>query len=588
MSEKKNYIFAEEDKYGIGNQLEDFEYLQFLGGGNKYHYGKVKSKLNNKIYVMKIISNIDTNSLLYKNLQKNLFIIRLLDHPNIIKYYSSFLENNNYHIIMEFAENGNLKNFIKIHKILKKHIDLGKLNEIFYESISGLYYLHENNILHQNISPSSLFINEDGKVKIGALENICVNNKESNYFTKNLIYDHPKLKGYESDIYSLGSVFYHLRNLTPEKIILPPPGEFQELIYEKINKKVININESEYNMINIDKDNEIDINKVHEEIKKNYFKINSHYSNSSIKAVYFCFKHLLEHEEMQFTDNPNIVKRRIKLNEINTQGPISKSLSITDLKKIRDILIQNNKALNKIGEINPHELIKFLIKQVHLENNNNIACSKIFVKISSPAANNEQDSLKAYQDSYQKYFKSVLSKKDKGLFGTFKIEDKCNNKNCNKIRYYCESFYYITIDVDAAKGEVNISSLFDPNRENIITYKYCQYCKQTTEHQETKSIYEFPNRLVLLIKNNKKKDINNTIKFQGKISALNKLNTSQKLESKSYLLTSAINYNEKNNQYEYSYYILNDNSQVLLHPNGERNNLINNNNLIALMYLCID
>lgn len=596
MSEKKNYIFAEEDKYGIGSQLDDFEYLQFLGGGNKYHFAKVKSKLNNKIYVMKIISNIDTNSTSYKNLQKNLFIIRLLDHPNVIKYYSSFLENNNYHIIIEFAENGNLKNFIKIHKILNKHIDAGKLNQIFYESMSGLYYLHNNNILHQNISPSSLFISKDAKIKIGGLENIRVNNKEIdlNLFSKNLVYDHPNLKGYESDIYSLGSVFFHLRHLAPEKIILPPRGELQELIYEKLNEgNEIDNKDSEFNMIVIGKDNKIDINKVYEGIKKNYFKLDGPNSNSSINAVYFCFKYLLEHKEMQFDDGSIVLKRRIKLSEINKEGPISKSLSIADLQKIRDILIQSNKAFNKVGEINPHELIKFLIKQIHLENNNNIICSKIFVKETSPAAYSKEDSLRVYYDYYQKHFKSILSTKEKGFFGTFIIEDKCNNKNCNKIRYYFESFYYITIDLDAAKGEVSIFGLFGANKEIFITNKYCQSCKQTTEHQETKSIYEYPNRLVLLIKNNNKENkLKNSKILNAKIIGSNNLNASINYESRSYLLTSTIYYNEKKNQYEYSYFIKKESSQIFLHSDGQKNASITNNslinNFIALMYLCQD
>ena len=580
MSEKKNFIFAEEDKYGIGNQLDDFEYLQFLGGGNKYHFGKVKSKLNNKIYVMKIISNIDIDSDSYNNLQKNLFIIRLLDHPNVIKYYSSFLEKNNYHIIMEFAENGNFKNYIKIHKILNKHLEVGKLNQIFYESMSGLNYLHNNGLIHQNISPSSLFLNKEGKVKIGGLEYLNMNNKENIIenivLKKNLIYDHPNLKGYESDIYSLGSVFYHLRNLTPENIMLPSTDMIPEFIFEKINKeKIINKEESEYHMLEISRDNKLDINKVHEQIKKNYFKLLGHYSNSSIDAVYFCFKYLLEHKEMQFEDDSNVLKRKIKLNEINTQGPISQSLFINDLQKIREILLQNNKAFNPIGEINPYDLIKFLIKQIHLENNYKISCSKIFTKTTSQAALNKEDSLRAYNEAYSKYFKSVLSKKDKGLFGTFEIADKCNDDKCKKIRYYFESFYYITIDVDAAKSEVNILELLEENKENIISNKYCQYCKKTTEHQETKSIKEFPKRLVLLIKNNTKKKL---------ITSINFIN----FQKSPYLLVSTINFNETKNQYEYSYFIKNDNSQVLQHPDGKKDTIINNNNLIALLYLCTD
>ena len=59
MSDLKNHVFSNEDRYGIGNKLEEFVLLQYLGKGNAYHYSKVKSKLNNKIYCMKTIINID-------------------------------------------------------------------------------------------------------------------------------------------------------------------------------------------------------------------------------------------------------------------------------------------------------------------------------------------------------------------------------------------------------------------------------------------------------------------------------------------------------------------------------------------------
>ena len=74
MEEVKDHIFMEEDKYGIGNNIYDFDYLQYLGGGNTYHYAKVQSKLNNKKYVMKIIPNIKLEK--YKRIEKKLCILR--------------------------------------------------------------------------------------------------------------------------------------------------------------------------------------------------------------------------------------------------------------------------------------------------------------------------------------------------------------------------------------------------------------------------------------------------------------------------------------------------------------------------------
>jgi serine/threonine protein kinase len=40
-------------------------------------------------------------------------ILSKLDHPNIVKYYDSFIEKNYLNIIMEFCEGGDLSNVLK-------------------------------------------------------------------------------------------------------------------------------------------------------------------------------------------------------------------------------------------------------------------------------------------------------------------------------------------------------------------------------------------------------------------------------------------------------------------------------------------
>ena len=98
----------------IGNCLEDFEILQSLG---KRDYGivlKVKSRKNQKIYVMK---EIDLNLINDKNEIETLlntnFELLNLQSPHLVKYYKIFKINQKIYIIMEYMANGNLKNYIQ-------------------------------------------------------------------------------------------------------------------------------------------------------------------------------------------------------------------------------------------------------------------------------------------------------------------------------------------------------------------------------------------------------------------------------------------------------------------------------------------
>jgi len=43
---------------------------------------------------------------------KEIQILQMLNHPNIIRYYNSFQNKQSFHIIMEYAIHGTLENFV--------------------------------------------------------------------------------------------------------------------------------------------------------------------------------------------------------------------------------------------------------------------------------------------------------------------------------------------------------------------------------------------------------------------------------------------------------------------------------------------
>lgn len=47
-----------------------------------------------------------------KNAENEVQFLRVLTGPTLIKFYESFIENNNIYIVMEYAEGGNLAQLI--------------------------------------------------------------------------------------------------------------------------------------------------------------------------------------------------------------------------------------------------------------------------------------------------------------------------------------------------------------------------------------------------------------------------------------------------------------------------------------------
>ena len=97
-SEGKEYLLFDEselyDDKEMGDKLEDFEILQILGKGSYGFVAKIRSLKNKKIYAMKQIDLSKVGSDKERQLCKQeIQLLQQLNHPNINKYYKSFVNN---------------------------------------------------------------------------------------------------------------------------------------------------------------------------------------------------------------------------------------------------------------------------------------------------------------------------------------------------------------------------------------------------------------------------------------------------------------------------------------------------------------
>lgn len=186
-------------------------------------------------------------------IQNEAFVLKRCACENIIKYYHLYKTPNNYCLVFEYCENGNLSAYLKDEKNYTQLSESERENkacEILKQLLEGVAVLHKNNYMHRDIKPSNILICKDYKTfklgdlglfkrflsdfsLAGAIEYCApeIIQKRKNPQNKSLTYDN------KIDIWSLGTVFYEI--LTGDKLFRGE-NEIFELDLEKPFAKLSN------------------------------------------------------------------------------------------------------------------------------------------------------------------------------------------------------------------------------------------------------------------------------------------------------------------------------------------------------------
>lgn len=89
-------------------------------------------------------------------------IYKELNHPNIVQYYESFIENHQLCIVMEYIEGFSLQELIKIQNEKGTQFSSQTIWKILINLLCVLKYLHLNKqIIHRDLNPANIMIDSD-------------------------------------------------------------------------------------------------------------------------------------------------------------------------------------------------------------------------------------------------------------------------------------------------------------------------------------------------------------------------------------------------------------------------------------------
>jgi NIMA (never in mitosis gene a)-related kinase len=168
-------------------------------------------------YVLKQISlfNMDKNQI--EEVMNESKLLSSLDSHYIVKYYDSFVENNNLNIVMEYCDSGDLSKYLQINQGIVKRISEDKIWKFFFEISLGISYLHSKKILHRDLKTLNIFLTKSDGVRIGDLgvAKVLTSDSLAHTFVGTPLYLSPEIceeRAYneKSDIWALGCILYEM------------------------------------------------------------------------------------------------------------------------------------------------------------------------------------------------------------------------------------------------------------------------------------------------------------------------------------------------------------------------------------------
>ncbi|MBD8031705.1 MULTISPECIES: Stk1 family PASTA domain-containing Ser/Thr kinase [Solibacillus] len=203
-----------------------YKILQLIGGGGMSNVYLAHDIILGRDVAIKILRyDLANEEELHRRFQREALSATSLTNPNIVSIYDVGEDGDMHYIVMEYIKGKTLKQYIQEFSPLSA----ARSVHIMKQLTSAMAHAHENGIIHRDIKPQNILMDEEGNVKItdfGIATSLGATSfTQTNSVIGTVHYLSPEqarggIATMKSDIYALGIVLYEL--LTGE---LPFSGE---------------------------------------------------------------------------------------------------------------------------------------------------------------------------------------------------------------------------------------------------------------------------------------------------------------------------------------------------------------------------
>lgn len=144
-------------------KLRYYQFLKEIGKGSfgVVHLGLQRLTLR-RVAIKKIKMNDAEDSEKLRKIEGEIKVMQKLSHCNVLRLFEYFQHKNHVFIILEYCFKGDLQKHLRTEGHLKEE----KARKYFFQIASGLQHIHDNNIIHRDIKPDNILIDEFDQCKI--------------------------------------------------------------------------------------------------------------------------------------------------------------------------------------------------------------------------------------------------------------------------------------------------------------------------------------------------------------------------------------------------------------------------------------
>ena len=135
----------------------DMKYIKTIDHGAFGTVLHVLDLSSNQEIAVKVINKNETTYSYIEKIKEEISILKILNHPNIVKFYGYIETSNQLLIKMEYIKYGSLKQWIKGREKISEE----EASIIISKILSAIEYLHSKQICHRDIKPENIMLSRE-------------------------------------------------------------------------------------------------------------------------------------------------------------------------------------------------------------------------------------------------------------------------------------------------------------------------------------------------------------------------------------------------------------------------------------------